>query len=134
LYQNITLALSVYLRAGVHEKVIGCFLSLGAQEADEAAASEHFKKIMAYTERFKFPVDYSTLVMNLLRVNSVRAKDFAVLLLQDEKDVKINVSSTIDAFLQQGDAKSTTEILLQYLKPRGDRQEDAQLQVFSIIL
>ena len=119
----------MYLRAGIHEKVIGCFLSLGAQEVDEAAAVEHFKKIMAYTERFKFPADYNTLVMQLMRVNSVRAKDFAVLLLQDEKDIKINVIATIDAFLQAGDAKSTTEILLQYLKPRGDRAEDAGLQV-----
>lgn len=126
--KNINLALSVYLRAGIHEKVVGCFLSLGAQEVDEAAAVEYFRKILAYTDRFKFPADYNTLILQLLRVNSVRAKDFAVLLLQDEKDIRINVIATIDAFLAAGDAKSTTEILLQYLKPRGDRPEDAALQ------
>lgn len=31
---DISLALSVYLRAKVPEKVIGCFLSLAAQEVD----------------------------------------------------------------------------------------------------
>jgi len=125
---NITLALSVYLRAKVPEKVIGCFLSLGAQEANDAAASEHFKNIIAYAKRATFNPDYPILVQQLLRVNSDRAKDFALSLLTHEDGPKIDIQTTVDTFMSVNDVKNTTNILLEYLKPRGDREEDGALQ------
>ena len=79
---NVSIALSVYLRANCPEKVIGCFLSLGAQEPDQDKALEHFRNILAYAQRVSFTPDYPILVQQLARVNGDRAKDFALLLIQ----------------------------------------------------
>ena len=124
---NVSVALSVYLRANVPEKVIGCFLTLGAQDTDTEAANSNFKNIFAYAQRVNFHPDYVLLLQQLARVNSDRAKDFALLLLQ-QPDLKLDISYVVDIFIQQGDVKSTTNILLEYLKPRGDRPEDSELQ------
>jgi len=125
---NVSLALSVYLRANIPEKVISCFLSLGAQEADPEKAIEHFRNILAYAQRVNFSPDYPILVQQLCRVNIDRAKDFALLLLQHTDGAKIDINNTVDTFISHGDVKNTTQILLEFLKPRGDREEDAALQ------
>ena len=125
---NVSIALSVYLRANVPEKVIGCFLSLGAQEPEQDKALEHFRNILAYAARVNFNPDYPILVQQLARVNGDRAKDFALLLIQNPEGPKLDIHQTVDTFMHQGDIKSTTNILLEYLKPRGDLEEDAQLQ------
>lgn len=126
--QNVSIALSVYLRANVPEKVIGCFLSLGTQEPEQDKAIEHFKNILAYAARVNFSPDYPVLVQQLVRVNGDRAKDFALLLLQHSEGAKLDISATVDTFMHQGDVKNTTNILLEYLKARGDREEDGPLQ------
>ena len=110
------------------EKVIGCFLSLGAQEPDQDKALEHFRNILAYAARVNFNPDYPILVQQLARVNGDRAKDFALLLIQNPDGPKLDIHQTVDTFMHQGDIKSTTNILLEYLKPRGDLEEDALLQ------
>lgn len=125
---NVQLALSVYLRANVPEKVIGCFLSLGAQESESEKALEHFKNILAYAQRVNFNPDYPILVQQLARVNGERAKDFALLLLTNPEGAKLDIHTTVDTFMHLGDVKNTTNILLEYLKPRGDREEDGLLQ------
>jgi len=125
---NVSIALSVYLRANVPEKVIGCFLSLGAQETEADKALEHFKHILAYATRVSFNPDYPILVQQLARVNGDRAKDFALQLINGENGCKVDINSAVDIFMHQGDVKNTTHILLEYLKPRGDREEDALLQ------
>jgi clathrin heavy chain len=125
---NVSIALSVYLRANIPEKVIGCFLSLGTQEAEQDKAIEHFKNILAYAQRVNFSPDYPVLVQQLARVNGDRAKDFALLLIQHAEGAKLDIHQTVDTFMHQGDVKNTTNILLEYLKPRGDREEDAALQ------
>jgi clathrin heavy chain len=123
---NVSIALSVYLRANVPEKVIGCFLSLGAQETESDKALEHFRNILAYATRVSFTPDYPILVSQLARVNGDRAKDFALLLIQEGG--KLDINQTVDSFMQLGDVKNTTNILLEYLKPRGDLEEDGYLQ------
>ena len=128
---SVSVALSVYLRANVPEKVIGCFLSLGAQEQEQDKATEHFKNILAYAARVNFNPDYPILIQQLARVNGDRAKDFALLLLSPQESggaPKLEINSTVDTFMHMGDVKNTTNILLEYLKPRGDREEDALLQ------
>ena len=125
---NVSIALSVYLRANCPEKVIGCFLSLGAQEPDQDKALEHFRNILAYAQRVSFNPDYPILVQQLARVNGDRAKDFALLLIQHPEGPKLDIFQTVDTFMHQGDIKSTTNILLEYLKPRGDLEEDGPLQ------
>jgi len=125
---NIQLALSVYYRAKVPEKVIGCFLALGAKEPDDTLAQEFFTKIFKYAKAQGFQPDYPLLIQQLIRVNQNRAKDFGLLLIRSDEGPMIQIETLVQAFLSANDVKSTTNILLEYLKSRGDREEDAHLQ------
>jgi len=126
--QNVTLALSVYLRAQIPEKVISCFLSLAAQEPDNAVALDYLQKILGYAVKVNYTPDYTLLLQQLVSVSPERAKDFALLLVNNPEGAKLNIFQTVDIFMRANDVKSTTNILLEYLKPRGDRAEDAVLQ------
>jgi clathrin heavy chain len=125
---NVTIALSVYLRAEVPEKVIGCFLTLAAQEPVEAKAQEHLRNILNFAAKVSFKPDYPLLLSQLIGVNSDRAKDLALMLVLHPDGTKVDINATVDAFMRQNDVKNTTNVLLEYLKPRGDREEDAALQ------
>jgi clathrin heavy chain len=124
---DMQLALSVYIRAKVPEKTIGCFLTMAAQETDEKKAVEHLQNILNYAERAPFSPDYAILIQQLMRVNRDRAKDFALILLHQERP-KLDMTSTVDMFQHSGDVKNTTAILLDYLRPRGDQPEDGAFQ------
>lgn len=125
---DLTLALSVYLRSKVPEKVISCFLTLAAQETDSAKAADSLNKILEYAERVSFTPDYGMLVQQLMRVNRDRAREFALILMNHEKGAKIDINQAVDMFTMAGDVKNTAGLLLRYLQPRGDREEDAALQ------
>ncbi len=79
---NIQLALSVYLRAKVPEKVISCFLTLAAQEPNDAEAIAHLNNILEYSKRVQFQPELPLLISQLIRVNPDRAKDLALLLIK----------------------------------------------------
>mmetsp|Transcript_7985 Transcript_7985/g.15241 ORF Transcript_7985/g.15241 Transcript_7985/m.15241 type:complete len:1712 (+) Transcript_7985:39-5174(+) len=125
---NVTLALSVYLRAKVPEKVIGCFLQLSAQEHDDHKATEHLNNILAYAAKVSFAPNYNLLIEQLSGANPDRAKDFALLLIGHQDGPKVDVNAVVDSFMRRQDVKNTTNILLEYLKPRNDLDEDAALQ------
>eukprot|EP00808_Paulinella_micropora_P023441 g48897.t1 len=122
---DVPAALSVYLRAKCHDKVISCFLQLGAQESDDEKALKYFGKIEAYAKQAGFNADWQPYLRQLILINQDRAKDFAQMLINDSK---LDVNETADLFLQQNDVKNTTNILLDYLQARGDLDEDAALQ------
>eukprot|EP01006_Ploeotia_vitrea_P038806 TRINITY_DN66279_c7_g9_i1.p1 TRINITY_DN66279_c7_g9~~TRINITY_DN66279_c7_g9_i1.p1 ORF type:complete len:1733 (+),score=1150.79 TRINITY_DN66279_c7_g9_i1:482-5680(+) len=125
---DIKLALSVFLRAKVPEKVIGCFLAMGAQAPDDAAARAAFQNIFKYSKQADFQPDYALLVQQLLRFNRERAKDLGLLLIRNEDGPRVDVQTLVNTFMQANDVKNTTNILLEYLRGRGDREEDADLQ------
>jgi len=125
---DLTLALSVYLRAQVPDKVIGCFLSLASQEQNDEAAKKQLDNILQYAVRVNHHPNYALLLQQLVSVNADRAKDFALLLILHKDGPKVDINATVDAFMTKNDVKNTTNILLEYLKPRGDLEEDAALQ------
>lgn len=130
---DLNLALSVYVRAKVHEKVVRCFMALGAKAPDDASALAQFEKVFRYSKSVSYQPDYITLTAQLIRVKIERAKDFALMLLRSE-DVgpSVDVRTLVRIFMQANDVKNTTNILLEYLKPRGDRDEDADLQTMLL--
>jgi clathrin heavy chain len=67
-------------------------------------------------------------LQQLISVSPERAKDLALLLVNNPEGSKLNIFQTVDIFMRSNDVKSTTNILLEYLKPRGDKAEDAVLQ------
>ncbi|RHY33819.1 hypothetical protein DYB32_001385, partial [Aphanomyces invadans] len=112
---DITMALSVYLRANVPEKVINCFVQRG-----------EFDKIVAYASKTNYRCDYTFMLQNLVRANPQGALDFAQKLAVAENGPLVDIASVVDIFMQVSRIQETTAFLLEALK--ANRPEDALLQ------
>ncbi|KAI7870822.1 hypothetical protein BDF14DRAFT_1879064 [Spinellus fusiger] len=109
------LALSVYLRAKVPNKVVMCF-----------AENNQYDKILAYSKTFGYEPDYNSLLYNIARTNPDKATEFATSLMSDENGPLIAPDKVVDVFLSQNMIQQATSFLLDYLKQ--NRPEDAALQ------
>jgi clathrin heavy chain len=69
----MTLALSVYFRANVSNKVVACFAETGQTE-----------KIVLYSKKFSYATDYVVLLQLIMRTNPVKGTRFATQLENDE--------------------------------------------------
>jgi len=127
-HNNPQLALSVFLRAECKDKVAACFVQLGASEPDDAKAKEHFANILKYAKKVEFTPDYASLLQMLVRLNQKRGKDLATLLVTAEDGPKMDINQVTDVFIRLNDVQNSTNIILEYLRSRGDRPEDAALQ------
>ncbi|KAF7731429.1 hypothetical protein EC973_000237 [Apophysomyces ossiformis] len=109
------LALSVYLRANVPNKVIVCFAENG-----------QYDKILSYAKTVGYTPDYGSLLYNIARSDPDKAADFATALVNDENGPLIEADKVADVFVSQNMIQQATSFLLDYLKP--NRAEDANLQ------
>lgn len=110
---NITLALAVYYKSNVSNKVVQCLAELG-----------QFDKILPFCEKVNYKPNYTVLIQNILRVNPDKAAEFAVSLLQSQPD--LNVQQISDIFFSQNYIQQATAFLLDALKE--DKPSDGQLQ------
>eukprot|EP00929_Paragymnodinium_shiwhaense_P056354 TRINITY_DN2820_c0_g1_i2.p1 TRINITY_DN2820_c0_g1~~TRINITY_DN2820_c0_g1_i2.p1 ORF type:complete len:1724 (-),score=606.43 TRINITY_DN2820_c0_g1_i2:339-5510(-) len=109
-------ALSIYLRANAHQKVITCFVEQG-----------QYDQIVAYAKKTGYTADYSQLLQNMVSLNPEGASNFAKGLLEGQNGVPlIDVNVVVKVFMDQGRLQETTSILLDYLK--ANKPEHAQLQ------
>jgi hypothetical protein len=69
----MTLALSVYLRANVPNKVIACFAETGQTE-----------KIVLYSKKVGYTPDYISLLQHVMRTSPEKGAEFASQLVNDE--------------------------------------------------
>ena len=115
---DLRLACSVFYRAQVPTKTIGCFLQLG-----------EYAKIIAYAKTVRFTPDYPVLLQQLHRFKPEEARAFAGMLLSNEEGALIDIQQVMATFMQVNDIANTTGVLHEYLKGRGDREEDGALQV-----
>jgi clathrin heavy chain len=109
------LALSVYLRAEVPNKVVLCM-----------AENQQYDKILAYSKTVGYQPDYPSLLYNIARTNPDKAVEFANSLTNDENGPLIEPEKVVDVFQSQNMVPQATSYLLEYLK--GDRETDAALQ------
>jgi clathrin heavy chain len=109
------MALSVYLRANVPEKVINCFMQRG-----------EFDKIVAYAAQSNYRCDYSFMLQNLVRANPQGALDFSQKLATCENGPLIDINQVVDIFMSVNRVQETTAFLLEALK--ANKEEDAFLQ------
>merc|ERR1719181_2368218 len=70
---NAKFALSIYLRANAHQKVITCFVELGQVD-----------QIVAYVKKVGYQADYSQLLANMVNINPEAAANFAKKLLDGQ--------------------------------------------------
>jgi clathrin heavy chain len=76
----MTLALSVYLRANVPNKVVACFAETG-----------QFAKIVVYAKRVNYTPDYASLLQHVTRINPDHGAEFATQLVNDENGPLVDV-------------------------------------------
>ncbi|PIK53797.1 putative clathrin heavy chain 1 [Apostichopus japonicus] len=109
-----TLALSVYLRANVPQKVIQCFAETG-----------QFQKIVLYAKKVNYTPDYVFLLRNVMRVNPEQGAQFAQMLVQDEEPLA-DINQIVDVFMEQNMIQPCTSFLLDALK--NNRPSEGHLQ------
>jgi hypothetical protein len=76
----MTLALSVYLRANVPNKVIACFAETG-----------QIDKIVLYSKKVGYRPDYVALLQHIMRTNPEKGAAFAMQLVSDETGPLVDV-------------------------------------------
>lgn len=109
-----TMALSVYLRANVPEKVVQSFAETG-----------QFKQIIVYTKKAGYSPDYIPILRNLTRVNPDQALQFAQLLVLDPEPLA-DLEQVANVFIEQGLLQQYTSFLLDALK--HNRPSEGHLQ------
>src|SRR6266849_2277986 len=102
---DMTLALSVYLRANVPNKVVACFAETGQLE-----------KIVLYSKKVDFQPDYATLLQHTMRTNPEKGAEFAAQLVNDESGPLVDVERVVDIFMSQNMIQQATSFLLDALK------------------
>ncbi|KAJ3604235.1 hypothetical protein NHX12_028976 [Muraenolepis orangiensis] len=109
-----TLALSVYLRANVPNKVIQCFAETG-----------QFQKIVLYAKKVGYTPDWVFLLRNVMRVSPEQGLQFAQMLIQDEEPLA-NINQIVDVFVEGSLIQQCTSFLLDALK--NNRPAEGHLQ------
>ncbi|KAL4062457.1 hypothetical protein V8B97DRAFT_1869752 [Scleroderma yunnanense] len=112
---DMTLALSVYLRANVPNKVIACFAETGQTE-----------KIVLYSKKVGYNPDYVSLLQHVMRTNPEKGAEFATQLVNDESGPLVDVERVVDIFMSQNMIQPATSFLLDALK--DNKPEHGHLQ------
>jgi clathrin heavy chain len=109
-----TLALSVYLRANVPNKVIQCFAETG-----------QFQKIVLYAKKVGHQPDYIFLLRNIMRMNPDQGTQFSQMLVQDDEPLA-DINQIVDVFMESNMIQQCTSFLLDALK--NNRPSEGHLQ------
>ncbi|KAG8597249.1 hypothetical protein GDO81_002222 [Engystomops pustulosus] len=109
-----TLALSVYLRASVPNKVIQCFAETG-----------QFQKIVLYAKKVGYTPDWIFLLRSVMRISPDQGLQFSQMLVQDEEPLA-NINQIVDVFMENSLIQQCTSFLLDALK--NNRPAEGHLQ------
>ncbi|XP_017087322.1 clathrin heavy chain isoform X1 [Drosophila bipectinata] len=111
---DLTLALSIYLRANVPNKVIQCFAETG-----------QFQKIVLYAKKVNFTPDYVYLLRSVMRSSPEQGAGFATMLVAEEEPLA-DISQIVDIFMEHSMVQQCTAFLLDALK--HNRASEGALQ------
>ncbi|TPX47357.1 hypothetical protein SeMB42_g00049 [Synchytrium endobioticum] len=112
---DLSLALSVYLRANVPSKVIACFAETG-----------QYNKIILYAKKVGYQPDYAYLMQYIMRLDPEKGTEFATMLANDEEGPLVNIEGIVDVFTSLNMVQQATAFLLDALK--GNKPEQGHLQ------
>lgn len=117
-------ALSIYVRAQCHQKVINCFVEQG-----------QYEQIVQYVKKVGFQADYTQLLRGMIQVNPEGAANFAKSLLGgDDGSTLINLDNVIQVFMESNQLQATTSILLDALKNNDPAQGHLQTKLLVMNL
>ncbi|GJE98267.1 clathrin heavy chain [Phanerochaete sordida] len=120
---DLTLALSVYLRANVPNKVIACFAETGQTD-----------KIVLYCKKVGYTPDYIGLLQHIMRSNPEKGAEFAAQLVNDESGPLVDVERVVDIFMSQNMIQPATSFLLDALKENKPEQGHLQTRLLEMNL
>ncbi|KAJ3967704.1 hypothetical protein EV361DRAFT_871430, partial [Lentinula raphanica] len=120
---DVTLALSVYLRANVPHKVIACFAETG-----------QIDKIVLYAKKVGYSPDYVALLQQVMRVNPEKGAEFASQPVNDEMGPLVDVEWVVDIIMSQNMIQPTTSFLLDALKDNKPEQGPLQTRLLEMNL
>jgi len=120
---DMNLALSVYLRANVPNKVVACFAELG-----------QFDKIVLYSKKVGYTPDFAGLLQHLVRINPDKAGEFATQLVNDESGPLVDLERVVDIFMSQNMIQQATSFLLDALKDNKPEQGGLQTRLLEMNL
>ncbi|KXS18347.1 clathrin heavy chain [Gonapodya prolifera JEL478] len=120
---DVTLALSVYLRANVPNKVIACF-----------AETQQYDKIILYAKKVGYTPDYIYLLQYILRLDPDKGTEFAQKLVNDDAGTLVNLEQIVDVFSQLNMVQQCTSFLLDALKDNRPDQGPLQTRLLEMNL
>ncbi|KAH8278169.1 hypothetical protein KR018_011473 [Drosophila ironensis] len=119
---DLTLALSIYLRANVPNKVIQCFAETG-----------QFQKIVLYAKKVNFTPDYVFLLRSVMRSNPEQGAGFASMLVAEEEPLA-DISQVVDIFMEHSMVQQCTAFLLDALKHNRPAEGALQTRLLEMNL
>uniref|UniRef100_H0WIF6 Clathrin heavy chain n=1 Tax=Otolemur garnettii TaxID=30611 RepID=H0WIF6_OTOGA len=118
-----TLALSMYLRANVPNKVIQCFAETG-----------QFQKIVLYAKKARYTPDYWILLLrSVMRASPEQGLQFSQTLVQGEEPLA-DLDQIVDIFMENGLIQQCTSFLLDALKDNHPAEGHLQTRLLEINL
>lgn len=118
-----TLALSVYLRANVPNKVIECFAQTG-----------QYNKIILYANKVGFTPDYLYLLQTIMRTDPEKGTEFASMLINNEGGALVTIEQIVDVFMSMNMIQQATAFLLDVLKENKPEQAHLQTRLLEMNL
>ncbi|KAF9584414.1 hypothetical protein BGW38_006556 [Lunasporangiospora selenospora] len=120
---DTNLALSVYLRANVPNKVIACF-----------AETKQYSKIVLYANKVDYTPDYAILLQHIMRMDPDGGAEFANLLANNEGGALIDLEKVVDVFMSQNMLQQATAFLLEALKDNLPQHAHLQTRLLEMNL
>lgn len=120
---DLNLALSIYLRANVPQKVIAAFAETG-----------QFDKILPYASQAGYQPDYVQLLQHVVRLSPDKGTEFATQLANNEGGSLVDIERVVDVFQSQGMVQQATAFLLDALKDNRPDQGHLQTRLLEMNL
>ncbi len=120
---DLNLALSIYLRANVSQKVVAAFAETG-----------QFEKILPYAKQSGYQPDFAMLLQHIVRVNPEKGAEFATALANEEGGPLVDIDRVVDVFQSQNMIQQATAFLLDALKENKPEQGHLQTRLLEMNL
>lgn len=120
---DVQLALSIYLRANIAQKVVAGYAETG-----------QFDKIIPYTRQSGYQPDYASLLQHIVAVNPEKGAEFATALASAEGGPLVDIERVVDVFQSQNMIQQATAFLLDALKDNLPEQANLQTRLLEMNL
>ncbi|KAI9821608.1 MAG: hypothetical protein M1832_003282 [Thelocarpon impressellum] len=120
---DLNLALSIYLKANVPQKVVAAYAETG-----------QFDQILPYAKQSGYSPDFTGLLQHIVRINPEKGAEFATALANEEGGPLVDIDRVVDVFMSQNMIQQATAFLLDALKENKPDQGHLQTRLLEMNL